>query len=186
MELSSTFCSNHYGERIQESADMLCVYIITEKCSCTLTSTKPQINYIPTWQKHEITEKKGNKRNYLFHCLLPLTWGSNPIPGAGGLVPMAGLGWGYDIRKCALNLDPYDTCTVGILWLGPHTLEHPEKWWHDPLKLEGLGKSHIASGLLVLGSQFKGPPWRVQPPRQATHLGLWPKLGWVCREEAYK
>ena len=59
MELSSTFGSNHYGERIQESADMLCVYIITEKCSCTLTSTKPQINYIPTWQKHEITEKKG-------------------------------------------------------------------------------------------------------------------------------
>ena len=60
MELSSTFCSNHYGERIQESADMLCVYIITEKSSHTfMTSTKPWINYIPTWQKQEITEKKG-------------------------------------------------------------------------------------------------------------------------------
>ena len=60
MELSSTFCNNHYGKRTQESTDMLCVYIITEKSSHTfMTSTKPWINYIPTWQKHEITEKKG-------------------------------------------------------------------------------------------------------------------------------
>ena len=58
MELSSTFCNNHYGDRIQESTDMLYVYIITEKHSCTLTSTKPQINYISIWQRHEITEKK--------------------------------------------------------------------------------------------------------------------------------
>ena len=33
MELSSTFCNNHYGKRIQESTDGLYVYIITEKAA---------------------------------------------------------------------------------------------------------------------------------------------------------
>ena len=30
MELSPTFCNNYYGERIQESTDMLCGYVITK------------------------------------------------------------------------------------------------------------------------------------------------------------
>ena len=79
MELSSTFCNNHYGKRIQESTDMLYVYIITEKSSHTLmTSTKPQINYIPTWQKHKYRKEKEIKEVSISLPLASLTWA--PIP----------------------------------------------------------------------------------------------------------
>ena len=75
MELSSTFCNNHYGDRIQESTDMLYVYIITEKHSCTLTSTKPQINY---GKGMRLQKRKGNKRSICFiaSCLHDMA----PIP----------------------------------------------------------------------------------------------------------
>ena len=79
MERSSTFCNNHYGKRIQESTDMLHVYIITEKSSHTLiTSTKPQINYIPTWQKHNYRKEKEIKEESISLPLASLTWA--PIP----------------------------------------------------------------------------------------------------------
>ena len=92
MELSSTFCNNHYGKRIQESTDVLYVYIITEKSSRTLmTSTKPQINCIPMWQRHEITEKERKWKNYLFHCLLPPWHGLQSHPWS--LRRLGSYGW---------------------------------------------------------------------------------------------
>ena len=33
MELSPTFYNSYYGERIQESTDMLCVYVITKQAA---------------------------------------------------------------------------------------------------------------------------------------------------------
>ena len=107
-----------------------------------------------------LQKRKGNKRSIYFIASCLPDMGSNPIPGAwGGLVPMAGLGWGHDIRKCALNLDPYDTCTV---WYPPAWTTRPRaprEWWHDPLSLKAWEKSHSLQVSWCWGLQFKGPPW---------------------------
>ena len=44
-----------------------------------MTSTKPQINYILTQQRHEITEKERKGKQCLFHFrLASLTWAPTP------------------------------------------------------------------------------------------------------------
>ena len=88
-----------------------------------------------------LQKRKGNKRSIYFIASCLPDVGSNPIPGAGGgLVPMAGLGWGYDIRKCALNLDPYDTCTVRYPLAWTTRPRAPREMVARPSELEGLGK----------------------------------------------
>ena len=78
-----------------------------------MTSTKSQINYILTQQRHEITGKERKGKQYLFHFpLASLTWAPTP-----SLEPEeAWFLWldseHHDTGKCALNLDSCDIGTV--------------------------------------------------------------------------
>ena len=80
---------------------------------------------------------------------------------------MAGLRCGHDTRKCALNLDPYDTCTVWYPLAGTTHPRAPREWWHDPLSSKAW-ESHVASRSPGSGVLNSRPLLGVQPPGPLT------------------
>ena len=74
---------------------------------------------------------------------------------------MAGLGWGRDTRKGALNLDPEFTRTVG-----DHSSSCTQRMLAHPLTLRTLEKSAIAR------APGAGVPSSILPPRAQPPLPL--------------